>query len=90
MDDGEKSSDTRDSPRRVFALNTQGFTENEVQMLCDRLTKKFGLKCWKKPTKNGFVVVISTESYELVMSLLDPSSIPSMRHKLPFGTTFLS
>lgn len=83
MDDGGKSNYNKDYPRKGFAFNTQSFTEQDVELLCDGLHKKFGLECWKRRNKNGFVVVISARNYDLMMSLLGDLVIPSMKHKLP-------
>jgi hypothetical protein len=83
MDDGGKSCYTKKYPRKGFSLNTQSFTERNVELLCDALHKKFGLYCWKKPNKKGFIIVISARSYDLMMSLIGDLVIPSMRYKLP-------
>lgn len=83
--DGGKSSYNKDSIRKGFAFNTQGFDNKDVEILCQGLQKKFGFDCWTKPNKNGFVRVISAKSYDLMMDLLGDSIIPSMRHKLPYG-----
>ena len=86
MDDGGRSSYNRDYIRRGLVLNTQGFTRGDVELLCQGLQKKFGLQCWTKPNKNGYVLVISAKSYGVFMNLCGDSIIPSMRHKLPYGT----
>lgn len=77
MDDGGKSSYNRDYIRK----GTQGFTRKDVEILCQGLQKKFGLNCWVKPNKNGYVLVISAQ----LMDLWGHSIIPSMRDKLPLG-----
>jgi hypothetical protein len=85
MDDGGKSCYNREYERRGFVLNTQGFTVSDVEILCHGLTSKYGLKCWPKANKKGFIIVISGDSYKLMMSLIDDFIIPSMRHKLPYS-----
>lgn len=87
MDDGGKSCYNKDYQRKGFVFNTQGFTLTNVRLLCDGLTQKFGLHCWPKPNKKGFLIVISALSYDKMMCLLDPYLIPSMRYKLPLSFT---
>ena len=86
MDDGGKASYNRDYVRKGIVLNTQGFTRKDVDILCQGLHTKFGFECWIKPHKNGYVLVISAQSYDLFMELCGHWIIPSMRHKLPHGT----
>ncbi len=85
MDDGGKASYNRDYTRKGVVFNTQGFSREDVDILCQGLRKKFGLECWIKPNKRGYVLVISAQSYDLLMALMGDLIIPSMRHKLPYG-----
>jgi hypothetical protein len=82
QDDGGKL-DYSPNQGKGIVLNTQSFTKNEVQQLANELQTKFGLICWVKPNKGKSVIVISGESFEKFVALVDPFIIPSMRDKLP-------
>nr|YP_008816001.1 putative LAGLIDADG homing endonuclease [Closterium baillyanum]AGZ90269.1 putative LAGLIDADG homing endonuclease [Closterium baillyanum] len=80
MDDGSIAS----KQRLGTVLHTQGFDLSEVQILCQELTQKFGLKCWPKLNKRKYCIVISGHSFDIIISPASrPWVIPQMAHKLP-------
>jgi len=52
MDDGGRSCYNRDYPRKGFALNTHGFSQPEIEILCQGLQNRYGLDCWLRANKN--------------------------------------
>lgn len=82
MDDGSKMDHTPNSGKGIH-LHTQGFEEQEVQFLCDGLTKRYGLICWKVKNKGKYVVSISGNSYEQFVKLIEPDLDDSMKYKVP-------
>ena len=68
MDDGSIKS----KQSKGVILNTQGFTETEVLLLC-KIRKQ----------KDGNQIYISGHSYELLKSLIYSFIIDSMRYKFP-------
>jgi len=83
MDDGGKM-DYGPNAGKGMILHTQGFSQEEVDSLCEGLQEKFNLICWtKKEKKRYFSLAISGKSYETLMELIDPYIIPSMKYKLP-------
>jgi len=83
MDDGGKASYSKDYERRGLVLNTQGFSKDHVDILCQGLQKRYGFDCWLKPNKNGYIIVISGKNYGTIVTLLNPFLIDSMRYKFP-------
>lgn len=87
MDDGSMRS--KDS--KGILLHTHTFTVKEVQLLCDILEKKFGLKA--KPSEEKKVykgelriyhrIFISGHSFERLHELIYEHIHPSMRYKWP-------
>jgi len=82
MDDGGKLDYSKNQGKGIV-LNTQGFTEAEVQDLCTLLTDKFAFTTWPKRNKNHSVVAISGKDYEKFVQLTGPHIIPAMAGKLP-------
>jgi hypothetical protein len=79
MDDGSIKS----KQSKGVILNTQGFTETEVLLLCKILDYKFNLICKLRKQKDGNQIYISGHSYELLKSLIYSFIIDSMRYKFP-------
>lgn len=82
MDDGGKM-DYGPNEGKGITLNTQCFTKNEVELLCDELIEKFDFRCWPKKNKNGYVISISGKSYENFVNRVMPYLDESMKTKLP-------
>lgn len=83
MDDGGKLDYNLNSKNKSIVLNTQSFTDIEVQMLSQELSDKFGLNCEVRSNKGKKVIVVNTLSYSLFRKLVDPYIIPEMAYKLP-------
>lgn len=85
LDDGGKLDYNKKPLSRInksIVLNTQSFTEAEVNMLCLELMEKFNLKCEIRSNKGKKVIVITEESFPIFYDLVSPYIIPSMRYKL--------
>lgn len=85
MDDGGKLDYNKKPLSRInksIVLNTQSFTEAEVNMMCLELMKKFNLKCEIRSNKGKKIIVITEESFPIFYNLVSPYIIPSMRYKL--------
>lgn len=83
MDNGGRSSYSKDYERKGFSLNTHSFPKNQVEMLIQGLQKRYGLDCWLKMNKNKWIIVISGYDHKKIMELIKPYIIPSMYHKIP-------
>ena len=83
MDDGGKLDYNKNSKNRSIVLNTQSFTEKEVEIMSKELMAKFNLECEIRSNKSKKVIVISNNSYPLFYSLVSSYIIPEMRYKLP-------
>lgn len=85
MDDGGKLDYNKNPLSRInksIVLNTQSFTEVEVNIMCLELMEKFNLKCEIRSNKGKKVIVITEESFPIFYNLVSPYVIPSMRYKL--------
>jgi hypothetical protein len=82
-DDGGKLDYNKNSQNKSIVLNTQSFTEIEVNKLADELIKKFNFDCEVRSNKGKKVIVIKAVSYILFRELIDPYIISEMRYKLP-------
>lgn len=82
MDDGGKM-DYGSNEGKGITLNTQCFTKDEVDLLCDELSEKFNFNCWPKKNKNGYVISISGKSYENFVGRVMPYLEESMKTKIP-------
>jgi hypothetical protein len=67
-----------------LTIETQNFTEKEVDFLCEILFKKFNLKCNKNKTGtvNQFRIRIREESLKDLAKLIKPYKHISMYYKL--------
>ena len=83
MDDGGKLDYNKNSLNKSVVMNTQSFSEKEVEFLSSGLTKIYGLICETRFNKGKKVIVIKSESYSLFRQLIDPYIIPEMLYKLP-------
>jgi len=81
MDDGGKLDYNLKSKNKSIVLNTQSFTSEEVEMMCDQLNIKFNLECETRYNKSKKIIVI--KNYDVFMDLAGPHIIDSMRYKLP-------
>nr|QVG61556.1 hypothetical protein [Rhizoctonia sp.] len=62
---------------RVVIINTQGFSEQEVNFLAKILNDKFKLNCTVNKNRNGFVIRIPNKSLPILQALLK-DIVPSM------------
>lgn len=83
MDDGGKLDYNKNSSNKSIVLNTQSFSEKEVEYLSQGLNKKYNLICEIRANKGKKVIVIKSESYSLFRKLIDPYILPDMLYKLP-------
>lgn len=81
MDDGGKLDYNPNSKNKSIVLNTQSFTNNEVESMKNELIEKFNLKCELRWNKKKRIIVIT--NYDIFISLIDPYIITEMRYKLP-------
>ncbi len=65
-------------------LATNGFTENEVDLLVNWMFDKWNISCTKQKNKHYFVIYISEKSRFDFEKLIFPYIIPSMYYKLKF------
>ena len=83
MDDGLKLDYNKNSKNRSIVLNTQSFTDKEVEIMSKELMAKFNLECEIRSNKSKKVIVISNNLDPLFYSLVSSYIIPEMRYKLP-------
>lgn len=83
MDDGGKLDYNKNSKNKSIVLNTQSFTEKEVERLSLELKTKFNFEIEIRANKGKKVIVIKNDSYLLFSELVNPYIIPEMRYKLP-------
>jgi len=86
MDDGGKLDYNLNSKNQSIVLNTQSFTEGEVDSMCSELSNKFKFECEIRLNKGKKIIVIKSISYPLFQELVVPYIIPEMRYKLPIIT----
>lgn len=82
-DDGGKLDYNLNSKNKSIVLNTQSFTDMEVELMSSQLASKFNLECEVRSNKGKKVIVIKSNSFPIFLSLIDPYIIPEMRYKLP-------
>jgi len=82
-DDGGKLDYNLNSKNKSVVLNTQSFTDKEVELMSMQLALKFNLECEVRSNKGKKVIVIKSNSFPIFLSLIDPYIIPEMRYKLP-------
>ena len=83
MDDGGKLDYNKNSTNKSIVLNTQSFTNIEVQRMSQELKNKFNFNCEIRSNKERKIIVINSISYPLFIKLVDPHLIPEMKYKLP-------
>ena len=83
MDDRGKLDYNKNSKNRSIVLNTQSFTDKEVEIMSKELMAKFNLECEIRSNKSKKVIVISNNLDPLFYSLVSSYIIPEMRYKLP-------
>ena len=83
MDDGGKLDYNKNSKNRSIVLNTQSFTDKEVEIMSKELMAKFNFECEVRSNKSKKVIVIKNNSYPLFYKLVSNHIIPDMRYKLP-------
>ena len=79
MDDGSIKS----AQSKGVVLNTQSFTQVDVQRLIFCLEHKFKLSAKERRQKEGYQIYISGRSYERLSRMISPYLLPTMRYKLP-------
>jgi LAGLIDADG DNA endonuclease family len=83
MDDGGKLDYNKNSSNKSIVLNTQSFTDLEVEKMGAELSEKFNLKCELRSNKGKKIIVINSVSYSIFRSLVDPYLLHEMKYKLP-------
>ena len=83
MDDGGKLDYNLNTKNKSIVLNTQSFTEGEVDNMCLELSEKFKFECEVRWNKGKKIIFIKSISYPLFQELVVPYIIPEMRYKLP-------
>lgn len=83
MDDGGKLDYNKNSKNKSIVLNTQSFSDTEVERLSLELKTKFNFNIEIRANKGKKVIVIKNDSYPLFTELVNPYIIPEMRYKLP-------
>jgi hypothetical protein len=84
MDDGGKLDYNKNSKNYSVVLNTQSFTNLEVELMSEQLSGKFNLLCEVRSNKNKKIIVIKNSSYQAFYNLIDPYLVNEMRYKLPY------
>jgi len=82
-DDGGKLDYNKNSKNKSIVLNTQSFTNIEVETMAKELMEKFNFDCEVRSNKGKKVIIIKGSSYTLFRELTDPYIISEMRYKLP-------
>lgn len=81
MDDGGKLDYNPNSKNKSIVLNTQSFTNDEVNIMATELDNKFSLNCEVRSNKQKKIIVI--KNYDTFISLAGPYIISEMMYKLP-------
>jgi hypothetical protein len=82
-DDGGKLDYNKNSKNQSIVLNTQSFSDLEVERMASELAAKFSLNCEVRSNKGKKVIVIKSESYADFYKLIEPYIVPGIRYKLP-------
>lgn len=82
-DEGGKLDYNKNSKNKSIILNTQSFTEEEVQRRSNELRENFNFECELRSNKGNKIIVISNNSYPLFFELVSPFIISEMKYKLP-------
>ncbi|CAL1705856.1 unnamed protein product [Somion occarium] len=83
MDDGGKLDYNKNSKNKSVVLNTQSFSDLEVEAMAKELSSKFNFTCEVRSNKGKKIIVINSVSYSLFRELVDPYITPEMANKLP-------
>jgi len=83
MDDGGKLDYNKNSTNKSIVLNTQSFTDIEVERMSKELSNKFNLSCRLRTNKGKKIIIINSVSYSIFRNLVDPYLISDMKYKLP-------
>lgn len=83
MDDGGKLDYNKNSTNKSIVLNTQSFTDLEVEKMLQELSDKFKLNCEIRSNKGKKIIVLNSVSYFIFKNLVDPYLIHEMKYKLP-------
>jgi LAGLIDADG DNA endonuclease family len=83
MDDGGKLDYNKNSKNKSIVLNTQSFTDIEVEKMSQELSNKFNLSCGIRTNKGKKIIIINSVSYSIFRNLVDPYLIFDMKYKLP-------
>ncbi len=67
---------------RLIGLCTDGFSESEVDLLMEALTKKLSLKCRKERKNTRYRIIIVTSSMDKVKNMVLEHFDESMKYKL--------
>lgn len=78
MDDGSIKS----KYHKARIINTQGFNKREVQALIKTLKESFGLECKLRKQKEGYQIMILSESADKFARLIRNFIHPSMNYKI--------
>lgn len=84
MDDGGRLDYNQNTKNKSVVLNTQSFTNLEVEMMAEQLNRKFNLLCEVRTNKNKKVIIIKDSSYLTFYNLIDKYLVNEMRYKLPY------
>nr|YP_009106743.1 putative LAGLIDADG homing endonuclease [Elliptochloris bilobata]AIT95635.1 putative LAGLIDADG homing endonuclease [Elliptochloris bilobata] len=79
MDDGGIKSK---SSKGVY-INLYGLERKEQEFLCQILRRKFELQAKVVRDRHYYRIYISGHSYDVLVALLDPYILPSVRYKIP-------
>jgi hypothetical protein len=79
MDDGS----IKDKKSKAVYFNTQKFSLQQVNLLCDILNSKFNLIAKPVKKKEKYQIYISGKSYETLTNLIYPYLIKDMLYKFP-------
>jgi len=79
MDDGSRKS----NQCRGLYLNTQGFTDSEVNFLRVVIRRDIGVETSVRQQRDGLQIYIPSSSVTDVIEYMYPEILPSMRYKLP-------
>jgi hypothetical protein len=82
MDDGGKLDYNKNSTNKSIVLNTQSFTDIEVERMSQELSDKFNLICGIRTNKGKKIIVINSVSYTIFRNLVDSYLISDMKYKL--------
>nr|YP_764366.1 putative site-specific DNA endonuclease [Stigeoclonium helveticum]ABF60216.1 putative site-specific DNA endonuclease [Stigeoclonium helveticum] len=78
MDDGSYEDQTN----RTYLFNTQGFTKQESQMLCDILLEKYGIEANTNYDGKSKRIRVKTASAPILRDLIKDYVIPAFYYKL--------